>query len=72
MHDPKKKKQKAHIALFFDLFVTNKKWMTEAMFAELFAISNAMPGPASTQLAFTLAMVRGGVIPGIVAFLIWR
>ncbi|KAI8852343.1 chromate transporter-domain-containing protein [Chytridium lagenaria] len=61
----------AHIALLFDLFVTRKKWLSEKMFAELFAMSNAMPGPASTQLAFTVALVRGGVACGIIAFLIW-
>ncbi|KAJ3220190.1 hypothetical protein HDU67_005516 [Dinochytrium kinnereticum] len=61
----------AHIALLFDLFVTRKRWLSEKMFAEIFAISNAMPGPASTQLAFTLALVRGGVFCGILAFLIW-
>ncbi|KAJ3325835.1 hypothetical protein HDU76_013058 [Blyttiomyces sp. JEL0837] len=61
----------AHIALLLELFVVRKKWLTEAMFTELFAISNAMPGPASTQLAFTVALIRGGVAPGIIAFFIW-
>ncbi|KAJ3215526.1 hypothetical protein HDU67_000314 [Dinochytrium kinnereticum] len=61
----------AHIALLFDLFVTRQRWLSEKMFAEIFAISNAMPGPASTQLAFTLALVRGGVLCGVIAFLIW-
>jgi chromate transport protein ChrA len=45
--------------------------MSEAAFAEMFAISNALPGPASTQLAFTVALVRGGVAAGILAFFIW-
>ncbi|KAJ3009053.1 UNVERIFIED_CONTAM: hypothetical protein HDU68_002849 [Siphonaria sp. JEL0065] len=61
----------AHIALLLDLFVVKKGWLSEEMFTELFAISNAMPGPASTQLAFTVALIRGGVLPGILAFLIW-
>ncbi|KAI8611974.1 hypothetical protein BC830DRAFT_1068193, partial [Chytriomyces sp. MP71] len=61
-----------HIALLMDLFVIKKRWLSEEMFAELFAISNALPGPASTQLAFTVALIRGGVVPGILAFLIWR
>ncbi|KAJ3069769.1 hypothetical protein HDU98_007183 [Podochytrium sp. JEL0797] len=61
----------AHIALLLDLFVVKKKWLSEEMFAELYAISNALPGPASTQLAFTVALIRGGVFPGILAFLIW-
>ncbi|KAJ3115624.1 hypothetical protein HDU96_000317 [Phlyctochytrium bullatum] len=61
----------AHIALLFDLFVTRRRWLSEHMFAELFAMANAMPGPASTQLAFVLALVRGGVACGVLAFLIW-
>ncbi|KAI9330821.1 chromate transporter-domain-containing protein [Obelidium mucronatum] len=61
----------AHIALLLDLFVVKRGWLSEEMFTELFAISNAMPGPASTQLAFTVALIRGGVVPGILAFLIW-
>ncbi|KAJ1554202.1 hypothetical protein HK405_005731 [Cladochytrium tenue] len=61
----------AHIAMLLDLFVVRRKWLTDQMFAELFAISNSLPGPASTQLAFTVALIRGGVAPGVLAFLIW-
>ncbi|KAJ3349706.1 hypothetical protein HDU83_000324 [Entophlyctis luteolus] len=61
----------AHIALLLNLFVIKRRWLSEEMFAELYAISNALPGPASTQLAFTVALIRGGVVPGILAFLIW-
>ncbi|KAI9347813.1 chromate transporter-domain-containing protein [Zopfochytrium polystomum] len=61
----------AHIALMLDLFVGKKKWLTDTMFAELFAISNSLPGPASTQLAFTLSLIRGGALPGVLGFLIW-
>ncbi|KAJ3187555.1 hypothetical protein HK101_009378, partial [Irineochytrium annulatum] len=61
----------AHIALLLNLFVVKRKWLTERMFAEIFSISNALPGPASTQMAFTLALIRGGVVPGICAFLLW-
>ncbi|KAJ1547813.1 hypothetical protein HK405_004871 [Cladochytrium tenue] len=61
----------ANIAVLLDLFVVRRKWLTEKMFAELFAISNSLPGPGSTQLAFTVALIRGGVAPGVLAFLIW-
>ncbi|KAJ3168391.1 hypothetical protein HK101_011650 [Irineochytrium annulatum] len=61
----------AHIALLLNLFVVKRKWLTERMFAELFSISNALPGPAGTKIAFTLALVRGGVFPGLAAFLLW-
>ncbi|KAJ3101122.1 hypothetical protein HDU97_001647 [Phlyctochytrium planicorne] len=61
----------AHIALLFDLFVTRKEWLSEKTFAEIFAISNAIPGPAGTKLAFTLALARGGLFCGLVAFFLW-
>ncbi|KAJ3115968.1 hypothetical protein HK100_001191 [Physocladia obscura] len=61
----------AHIALLLDLFVAKKQWLSDEMFTELYAISNALPGPASTQLAFTVALIRGGAIAGVLAFLIW-
>ncbi|KAJ3291832.1 hypothetical protein HDU79_001997 [Rhizoclosmatium sp. JEL0117] len=60
----------ASIAIIFDLFVIKKKWLSEEMFTELYAISNALPGPPSIQLGFTIALIRGGVIPAIVAFIV--
>ncbi|KAJ3171210.1 hypothetical protein HDU88_008247 [Geranomyces variabilis] len=61
----------AHIAILHDMFVVRKRWMSEAMFSELLGISSALPGPASTQLAYTVALARDGLIPAIWAFLIW-
>ncbi|KAG5185200.1 chromate transporter-domain-containing protein [Tribonema minus] len=61
----------AHIALLYDRFVVQRGWLSEKMFAELFAISTALPGPASTQLAYTVALIRDGVLPALWAFLIW-
>ncbi|KAJ3377391.1 hypothetical protein HDU80_003292, partial [Chytriomyces hyalinus] len=34
----------ASIAVMLNLFVVKKKWISEEMFAELYAISNALPG----------------------------
>jgi hypothetical protein len=42
------------------------------MFAELLAVSSALPGPASTQLAYTVALIRDGIVPAIWAFCLWR
>ena len=62
----------AHIAILHDKFVVRNRWLSEKMFAELFAISSALPGPASTQLAYTVALIRDGVLPAILAFILWR
>jgi Chromate transporter len=62
----------AHIAILHDRFVVQKKWLSESMFAELLAVSSALPGPASTQLAYTVALIRDGIVPAIWAFCLWR
>jgi len=62
----------AHIGILHQTFVVKKKWLSDRVFTELLGISSALPGPASTQLAFAVALIRGGIIPAIWAFLIWR
>jgi chromate transport protein ChrA len=62
----------AHIALLHDRFVVQRKWLSETLFVELFAIGSALPGPASTQLAFSVALMREGIIPALWSFCIWR
>ncbi|GAA6058336.1 hypothetical protein NBRC10513_006487, partial [Rhodotorula toruloides] len=47
------------------------KWVDETTFTDLFSLGNALPGPGSTQLAFSLAVVRNGTLAGFLAFLIW-
>jgi putative chromate ion transporter len=61
----------AHVSMFLDKFVTKEKWITEKVFTELFAISQSLPGPASTQLGYSIALLRGGILPGLLAFLCW-
>ncbi|KAJ3128374.1 hypothetical protein HK098_004621 [Nowakowskiella sp. JEL0407] len=61
----------AHIAILLDMFVTKKKWINETEFAELFAIANSLPGPASTELAFAIALLRAGVPFALYSFVLW-
>jgi chromate transporter len=62
----------AHIAYLHDVFVEKKQWLSDQVFAELFAISASLPGPASTQLAYSIALLKGGPLIGVYAFLLWR
>jgi chromate transport protein ChrA len=48
----------AHVALFYDYFVKEKCWINEKVFSELFSISQALPGPGSTQLGYAIALLR--------------
>jgi putative chromate ion transporter len=61
----------AHVSMFLDKFVTQDKWITEKVFTELFAISQSLPGPASTQLGYSIALLRAGILPGLLSFLCW-
>jgi len=59
----------AHIALFRELCVTRREWLTDDQFERAIAATNILPGPASTQLAIYCAWrlrgPRGALIGGL-------
>jgi len=70
----------AHIALFRDLCVVRRRWLSAEQFEDAIAATNLLPGPGSTQLAIFCAWrlrgVRGAlvggagfILPGLVAIL---
>jgi hypothetical protein len=61
-----------HIGIFRALFVTRLQWLDDKTFLDLFSISNALPGPGSTQLLFSISLLRNGVAASILTFVIWR
>ena len=50
----------AHIAFFREAFVVRRGWLSEKAFADLVALCQFLPGPASSQVAFALGMIRAG------------
>ncbi len=63
----------AHIALFRDLCVKRRGWLTDAQFERAIAATNLLPGPASTQLAIYCAWrLRGpqGALIGGLCFIL--
>lgn len=52
-------------------FVDQLDWLDATTFADLFSLGNALPGPGSTQLAFSIALVRNGTLAGLLAFALW-
>lgn len=61
-----------NIILFRRLFVlSSNPWLDSTTFADLFSLGGALPGPGSTQLLFSIAIVRGGVLAGLLAFLLF-
>lgn len=57
----------AHIAFFREAFVVRRGWLSEKAFADLVALCQFLPGPASSQAAFALGMIRGGWLGAVVA-----
>jgi chromate transport protein ChrA len=45
---------------------------TPSQFQELFAICQALPGPASTKLGFCIVLLQGGFLAAVMFFLTWR
>ena len=60
-----------HVIILRRRFVDVLKWLDERTFLDLFSLGNALPGPGSTQLAFSIAVVTHGIGPGLLAFLLW-
>ena len=60
-----------HVIILRKRFVEQLKWLDERTFLDLFSLGNALPGPGSTQLAFSIAVVTHGIYPGLLAFLLW-
>ena len=50
----------AHIGYFRAEFVQRRGWLSEASFADLFALCQFMPGPASSQLGMSIGLLRAG------------
>jgi chromate transporter len=59
----------AHLGYFHEEYVNRRKWMDEKSYADLVALSQFLPGPASSQVGIGIGVVRGGVWGGIISFL---
>lgn len=56
----------AHFGYFRREYVERRRWLDESTFADLLALAQALPGPASSQLGMTIGYRRAGV-PGALA-----
>lgn len=60
----------AHLGYFRDELVVRRKWIDEAGYADLVALCQFLPGPASSQVGFSLGILRGnGLLGGIADWL---
>jgi chromate transporter len=58
----------AHLGYFRDEFVTRRKWLDEQAFADLVALCQFLPGPASSQTGFSIGLMRAGYLGGLAAW----
>jgi chromate transporter len=56
----------AHLAYFREEYVVRRKWLSDSSYADLVALSQFLPGPASSQVGMGVGMMRAG-IPGALA-----
>jgi chromate transporter len=58
----------AHLGYFRHEFVERRRWLGEAQFAQLLALCQFLPGPASSKLGFSLGLLRAGWPGALAAF----
>ena len=59
----------AHLAYFHEEYIRRKKWMDEKSYADLVALAQFLPGPASSQVGMGIGIMRGGILGGIFSFI---
>jgi chromate transporter len=57
----------AHLGYLHEEFVTRRRWLDDASYADLVALCQFLPGPASSQLVFALGMQRAGLAGAFLA-----
>src|SRR5271163_426209 len=58
----------AHLGYFREEFVTRRKWLDEKAYADLVALCQFLPGPASSQTGFAIGLSRGGYLGALAAW----
>jgi len=58
----------AHLGYYRNEFVLRRGWLSESAYADLVALCQFLPGPASSQVAFALGMMRAGWTGAMAAF----
>src|SRR6516162_4485633 len=58
----------AHIGYFRDEFVVRRRWLDEQAYADLVALCQFLPGPASSQVGFSVGLMRAGYLGAAAAW----
>ena len=58
----------AHIGYFREELVVRRRWVDESTYSDLVALCQFLPGPASSQVGFSLGLIRAGYFGGLAAW----
>src|SRR5215471_1734143 len=58
----------AHLGYFRDEFVIRRAWLQEKTYADLVAISQFLPGPASSKVGIAIGLSRAGYLGALAAW----
>lgn len=58
----------AHLSYFRDEFVIRRQWLSERSYADLVALCQFLPGPASSQVGIALGLSRSGYVGALAAW----
>lgn len=59
----------AHLGYFREEFVARRKWLDERAYADLVALCQFLPGPASSQVGIGVGLSKGGLIGAVAAWI---
>ncbi len=59
----------AHLGYFRNEYVKRRKWLDEHSYADIVALCQFLPGPASSQVGISIGMIRGGIVGGIISWI---
>jgi chromate transporter len=59
----------AHLGYFRDEYVHRRRWLDDATYADLVALCQFLPGPASSQVGIAIGITRAGLLGGLAAWL---
>lgn len=59
----------AHLGYFHNEYIERRKWLDERTYADLVALCQFLPGPASSQVGIGIGVIRAGLVGGVVAWL---
>ena len=58
----------AHLGYFHDEFVVRRRWLPEKTYADLVALSQFLPGPASSKVGIAIGLSRAGYLGALAAW----